>query len=72
MMMNIQINKEALPGSRAGKKFEKWSYFTWRDKSAWKIATRFSTSTDGEGDEKEVDIKISSSENVEIFLAQYL
>ena len=32
-----------------------------------RFITRFST--DGEGDEKQVDIKISSSENVEIFLS---
>ena len=32
-----------------------------------RFITRFST--DGEGDEKQVDIKISSSENFEIFLS---
>lgn len=68
--MNVQINKEALPGLRAGKRFEQWSYLKWRDKSPWKITTRFST--DGEGGEKKFDIKISSSENVGIFFAQYL
>ena len=35
-----------------------------------RFITRFST--DGDSDDKQVDIKISSSENVEIFLAQYL
>lgn len=35
-----------------------------------RFITRFST--DGEGDGKQVDIKISSSENVGVFFAQYL
>ena len=67
--MNIQINKEALPDLRAGKKIRAYEaiYLTWRDKSPWKITTRFST--DGEGDEKKVDIKISSRENAGMFFS---
>ena len=69
--MNIQINKEALPDLRAGKKIRamKLSHVAGQEplEDSLKITTRFST--DGEGDEKKVDIKISSRENAGMFFS---